>query len=138
MLETDLEAIAKFATENAGAVVFYTGYQYKKEMSGRTGKLVGWGQHGDMGFFLVEFYGAPYGYRPNEPFPAEYNTCYTYKRGEGLVMLLETKEIATFKISLVDTKAFPHRCPKCQSPCYLGFNVTECSNSTCQHSPKGI
>jgi hypothetical protein len=30
-----------------------------------------------------------------------------------------------------DLSRYPHRCPKCQSPAYLGFNSIECSKDGC-------
>ncbi len=30
--------------------------------------------------------------------------------------------------------AFPHRCPICHSPAYLGFKVVDCSNPHCRHA----
>jgi hypothetical protein len=32
--------------------------------------------------------------------------------------------------------AFPHRCPTCGSPAYLGFRLVDCSNRHCPHAGK--
>jgi hypothetical protein len=30
--------------------------------------------------------------------------------------------------------AFPHQCPMCGSPAYLGFRLVDCSNRRCSHA----
>lgn len=33
--------------------------------------------------------------------------------------------------SSIDHEKFPHECPKCKSPAYIGLSTVECSNGGC-------
>jgi hypothetical protein len=39
---------------------------------------------------------------------------------------------------VIDLSRFPHKCPLCNNPAYLGANVVECSNTSCRHGTKVI
>lgn len=44
---------------------------------------------------------------------------YCYFRAEELELVDEVKPI--------DTSKYPHKCPRCSSPCYIGFIAIDCS-----------
>ena len=38
---------------------------------------------------------------------------------------------ATAPVIITDPKMFPHECPRCGSPAYIGFTDVECSRKSC-------
>lgn len=52
--------------------------------------------------------------------------------------LADTIDFEYFGGSKSDLSKFPHKCPLCDSPAYLGANVIECSNTSCKHGLKGV
>jgi hypothetical protein len=35
----------------------------------------------------------------------------------------------------IDLAQFPHQCPRCSSPAYVGLTSVECSRAGCEHGP---
>jgi hypothetical protein len=67
--------------------------------------------------------------------PADYNgVLFHQEPTDQLGLVVVTHSILHVRLSPADLSMFPHKCPKCSAPAYVGFSKVECSRR-CGYNP---